>query len=492
MAPDPKARYASAAELADDVDRFLADEPVQAFPDPPSVRAWRFVKRHRALAAAAAALLLTSAVALGIGIVAVSRQRDIAKENAAATRRVIEKFIRVVADQEWAAIPGTADLRLKAVTNVLDEYPRLIEQQADDPDLRFDAAVLDLHCANLYRTLGDLTRANELYLQSRDAMGKLMSAHPRNTTYHLAWGHLLCDAGDVALRAHGPSEAIGTFEETLRQAESLAERQPDDPNVRILLARVRTDIADALLEAGSITEACKFAELGANDFITLVGHEGDDYQIRLMAVIARVVSAKAARVSGRIPDARKWADGAVTEADRLGIDFPGPSDVDWVRAISLLERARLESKAAIASSPSPKSTMEEALEAARALVKSSPNVPVYRRLLSEMLVDQVDCLLSVAKPVDAVDAAREAVVLLGGPKSLADSTEGEGMPRMNIETHRLIARAYAALGRALRVAEDDAGASWAFAAARPHFDAAIEAAPRNGSLRTEADAANSQ
>jgi serine/threonine protein kinase/WD40 repeat protein len=65
MAKEPRQRYASAAELAEDLRRFLADRPVQARRASALERLWRWVRRNPALAAAlgaAAVLLLTVAV----------------------------------------------------------------------------------------------------------------------------------------------------------------------------------------------------------------------------------------------------------------------------------------------------------------------------------------------------------------------------------------------------------------------------------------------
>lgn len=50
MAPLSAERYATASALADDVDRWLADEPVSAGPDPWPTRLRRFAARHRTLA----------------------------------------------------------------------------------------------------------------------------------------------------------------------------------------------------------------------------------------------------------------------------------------------------------------------------------------------------------------------------------------------------------------------------------------------------------
>jgi hypothetical protein len=63
MAQWPGERYVSVRALADDIKRWLADEPVTAWHEPWPVRASRWLKRHRvALTAVTAALALTTVV----------------------------------------------------------------------------------------------------------------------------------------------------------------------------------------------------------------------------------------------------------------------------------------------------------------------------------------------------------------------------------------------------------------------------------------------
>jgi eukaryotic-like serine/threonine-protein kinase len=66
MAAAPQDRYVSASALAEDIERWLAGEPVTAWREPLHVRALRWIKRHRtAVVAAASALLLTVLVLSG-------------------------------------------------------------------------------------------------------------------------------------------------------------------------------------------------------------------------------------------------------------------------------------------------------------------------------------------------------------------------------------------------------------------------------------------
>jgi serine/threonine-protein kinase len=75
LAKDPAERYASAKELAEEVQRWLADEPVRAYPEPASARLRRWARRHRPLVAGAAALLVTAVAALAVSTVMIHREQ---------------------------------------------------------------------------------------------------------------------------------------------------------------------------------------------------------------------------------------------------------------------------------------------------------------------------------------------------------------------------------------------------------------------------------
>src|SRR5207248_1953974 len=64
-AREPGARYARASDLAEEVQRFLAGEPVKAWREPFVVRARRWISRHRIFVAASSAASIVAAVALG-------------------------------------------------------------------------------------------------------------------------------------------------------------------------------------------------------------------------------------------------------------------------------------------------------------------------------------------------------------------------------------------------------------------------------------------
>ena len=66
MALRPADRYASALDLAEDVERWLADEPVTAWREPAGVRLRRWVRKHARLVTGVAAALAVGTLTFGI------------------------------------------------------------------------------------------------------------------------------------------------------------------------------------------------------------------------------------------------------------------------------------------------------------------------------------------------------------------------------------------------------------------------------------------
>ena len=103
MAPAPGDRYQSARALADDVERWLADEPVSARREPLADRLTRWSRRHRTAVVGVSALILATAATLSIA--AGSMATSAARAESAAAR---EKS----AYQEKSHQQGVASLQI--------------------------------------------------------------------------------------------------------------------------------------------------------------------------------------------------------------------------------------------------------------------------------------------------------------------------------------------------------------------------------------------
>src|SRR4030095_5657573 len=82
---EPRARYQTAGDLAEDLERWLEGRPIIARPLSPPSRVWRWSKRNPKLAGSLAACLILSGTGL-IAMVASSRLSSIV-QNAELARR---------------------------------------------------------------------------------------------------------------------------------------------------------------------------------------------------------------------------------------------------------------------------------------------------------------------------------------------------------------------------------------------------------------------
>jgi eukaryotic-like serine/threonine-protein kinase len=91
MACEPAERYATPKALAEDIERWMADEPLAAWPEPISRRVFRWSRRHRLAVFASAACLFTAIIACWAASVVFEQQRS-----------RIERGRQIAADYETA------------------------------------------------------------------------------------------------------------------------------------------------------------------------------------------------------------------------------------------------------------------------------------------------------------------------------------------------------------------------------------------------------
>ena len=165
MASKPEARYSSARELADDVERFMAGEPVTAWPEPFGVRAQRSARRHRTIVASALVALAAGVIGLVVLLVVQAQHTTVlaAKnvdlriaqeraERAAETARsrarigvvannAIVSTVREDKDLAEPAFKALRDRLLRLIFRNLEQWKNDLDQHRnDDPDTLSDLA----------------------------------------------------------------------------------------------------------------------------------------------------------------------------------------------------------------------------------------------------------------------------------------------------------------------------------------------------------------
>lgn len=190
MARRPRDRYPSAEELAEDVRRWLADEPVRAYLDPPFARLARWLRRHRTVMAGAATLVLTALVALGVGMALLGRayraeaaQRHRKDFTFRMARDFVDDLFFGVARDPLLRGPRMDPLLLSLSRKTRDFYDRLAAASPDDPDVRHHLGLAYLGLAPV--TLG-LRSADESLVEARRGLAifeELTGAYPGRLEY---------------------------------------------------------------------------------------------------------------------------------------------------------------------------------------------------------------------------------------------------------------------------------------------------------------------
>jgi serine/threonine protein kinase len=131
---DRNRRYQTAIALADDVERYLTDQPVQACPPSASYRLKKFVRRNK-IAAAFVLILLASVAALTVSYIQTKRNERRATTESARAKAVSDLLREMLGSADAAQAKG-ADYKVR---NLLDDFSASLgEQLAGEPEVEAD------------------------------------------------------------------------------------------------------------------------------------------------------------------------------------------------------------------------------------------------------------------------------------------------------------------------------------------------------------------
>ncbi|MCI0681462.1 MAG: protein kinase [Gemmataceae bacterium] len=222
MALKPEDRYPTPRELARDIELWLADEPVSAWPEPWTVKTWRWVKRHRTLVstAAAAVVLITvgSIIFAGFMKAAAERERElkvIAENNYRMAREAVDRYDTHVSEDLLLHEPDMKPLRQKLLADAGDFYEKFVDARKDEPNVEGELGRARYRLGKITADIESRDAAIALLKQAADTFEKDEAAYRSDLAdcyHHLGRLHRLSD--DLA-----KSEEM--YQKALKQWESL-------------------------------------------------------------------------------------------------------------------------------------------------------------------------------------------------------------------------------------------------------------------------------
>lgn len=197
-AAEPEDRYASASELAEEVERFRGELPVAAFSDKRSYRFRKFVKRERAVVLAVSALFIALALGLAVSTwsyVRAERQRALAEKRFEQTRSLAKLLLFDVYD-EASRVPGSTRLRVLVAGTGLEYLDALANDRFAPSGVRAEVAsgyirLADVTGSARSSSMGKLREGGMMLQQARAILEPLYKANPTDASLAVEYSDLL-------------------------------------------------------------------------------------------------------------------------------------------------------------------------------------------------------------------------------------------------------------------------------------------------------------
>ncbi|MBK6434421.1 MAG: serine/threonine protein kinase [Rhodanobacteraceae bacterium] len=175
LADSPAQRYASVADFASDLERFLDDRPIEARAPSALYIAGKFARRHRALVTAASIAVVALIAATAFSLV--SAQKEHEARSAAERSALIAESVNNFMDSMFAAaLPQEALGREVSVREIVDQAARqLISNPPDDADV--DARITH-SLAQVYQVIGHYDEAKAMLDAGFQRFAKKRSIEP--------------------------------------------------------------------------------------------------------------------------------------------------------------------------------------------------------------------------------------------------------------------------------------------------------------------------
>jgi serine/threonine-protein kinase len=269
---EPGQRYASALDLADDLARFLAGQPIRARPVSPWLRLGKWARRRPAVAALVAVSILSALVLTTGGLVynawlrqavqrAESNEAEARREHALASERyrdasaTLGRILNRLEGKNRADAPTLKELREALLQDNLAFYQKVIQQADDrDPEVRLDTAQAYRNLAAIQQELGQPGPAVENLRRCVALLEELPPEYRDSTEALIALGNCHTRLGVEALGAGRVEDGKRHYLSARDLFERVVRRHPDSPEQRFNLAGAEDNLANVMRQTNQPVE----------------------------------------------------------------------------------------------------------------------------------------------------------------------------------------------------------------------------------------------
>lgn len=413
-------RYQTATEIAQDIKRWMADEPVSAYTEPWTDRAQRWFRKHRTLAQSIViGVVLTAVVSIFAAFMineARKREANAHAETAAArlvaldhfqrTRKMVDELLTGLSDG-LLNLPETQDFREELLAYAEEEYAKLVAETSDDAALQYELTQVYIRLGDVRRLLND-DSAEESYLE---AIKRLNATDGQ--TLEVARVNNKLGLWYTADGRH--DDAAERFELVLDALKETAPQNGDDFESARIRAAALSNRGNLFSRTAHSEEAKQSLEQSESDWRQIV-EQTRELNDRFALAQSRMVLGEHHQQTGKLAESIEKLEQAISDfAALVAMDEDEPSYVqglaDGYLTLSAAQYLLGQTEKQIESS-------RAAIREYDALIATRPDVPVYRENRTAAATDLAQALYFKGRMSDAFEAARSS---LHDASLLADS-----------------------------------------------------------------------
>ncbi len=297
LAADPARRYRTVEQLAADLSRFLAGQPVAAAGDSVTYYVKKFVRRNRVAVGSAVVFVVALAVALGIAVYEAAKaraQQEIAEGHATQLRRLAQSLVFDIHDA-IETLPGATPVREKLLSRATVALDSLAATDADgSARLELADAYLKLGAVHGSPAESNLGRPEEALAEYRKAAALLERAATTRNTPEVQ--RELAEVYDQTARVLGQlgrsKEATNEYWKSIHLREQVFAGNPGSVEARRSLAVARFSIARIQIDAGNMKDAERLARESLTEYEAVLAADPGHAQTRFgVALNAKTLAA---------------------------------------------------------------------------------------------------------------------------------------------------------------------------------------------------------
>jgi serine/threonine protein kinase len=248
----PQDRYATAKEMARDIEDWLADRPIAVYREPWPLRARRWARNHRPVVAGLAVLLVTSVLSLIVAHSLLRREQARTETNFRAVLRLVR----------LSRFPSRSkQVRDELERTAIESTRAFLNTRPHDRGARLDMAQTYRDAANMRRMVGELETPRDLYRQGADLLRALHAEFANDPDIAEERALNSIDTGELWLLNGQPAKAKHLFEGVLHELDASGGNLT--PSQQRVKAMALVDVATALNDMDDPARARDSARLAA-------------------------------------------------------------------------------------------------------------------------------------------------------------------------------------------------------------------------------------